>query len=65
MLGTVTRVLAMALLSSRPRSTPEDRAAVRRGMVLAALILVWTWAFLVIQGEVVLGVFDWIRASKR
>jgi hypothetical protein len=65
MLGTMIPVAAMAWLAGHPRSTPEDRAVVRRGMLLAALILLWSWAFLIIQAEVVLGVFDLIRASKR
>ena len=58
-------VIAIIAFRNEADRLAEMRPAARRGMVLAAVVLIWCWAFAIVQVEIVSGVMDIVGSMKR
>lgn len=65
MAGTIIPLVAIVMFRVEAARSPEGRAASPLGIGLAATVLVWTWAFAVVQAELVLGMVDTIRSLRQ
>jgi|KBSMisStaDraftv2_1062788.scaffolds.fasta_scaffold256433_2 hypothetical protein len=65
MAGTIIPLVSIVVFWGEAKRNPDNRAAARRGMALAATILLWAWAFAVVQVEVIFGMVDTIRTLPR
>ncbi len=60
--GTILPVVAIIAFRNESQRLAEVRPAARRGTALAAVVLVWCWAFAIAEVEVVTGALDVVQA---
>ena len=60
--GTILPVIAIIAFRNEAQRLAEIRPAARRGTVLAAAVLIWCWAFAIVQIEVVTSALDVVQA---
>ncbi|HMF43702.1 MAG TPA: hypothetical protein VKQ32_23670 [Polyangia bacterium] len=65
MAGTIIPLVAIVMFRIEAARSPEKRAAAPLGIGFAATVLLWAWAFAVVQAELVLGMVDTIRSLKQ